>query len=174
VILIGSGSESQFALAAGKQLAAEGVSVRVVSMPSWELFDRQPVEYRESVSSTDVRARVAVEAALKLGWERYGGLDGAVVGMAGFGASAPANVLYQKFGITTEAVAKEFDLNLHRIAEIWRSGSVLRSWLLDPILAAWQAGKAPLASYEPGSCGPAEADELLARDGRAWLYGCAH
>ena len=105
VILIGSGSETQFALAAGKQLAAEGVSVRVVSMPSWELFDRQPAEYRESVLPAAVRARVAVEAALKLGWERYVGLDGAVVGMAGFGASAPANVLYQKFGITAEAVA---------------------------------------------------------------------
>jgi len=105
VILIGSGSETQFALAAGKQLATGGVSVRVVSMPSWELFDRQPAEYRESVLPTEVRARVAVEAALKLGWERYVGLDGAVVGMDGFGASAPANVLYEKFGITAEAVA---------------------------------------------------------------------
>ncbi len=104
MILIGSGSETQFALAAGKQLAAEGVNARVVSMPSWELFDRQPAEYRESVLPAAVRARVAVEAALKLGWERYVGLDGAVVGMAGFGASAPANLLYQKFGITTEAV----------------------------------------------------------------------
>ncbi|MBI3960828.1 MAG: transketolase [Chloroflexi bacterium] len=104
VILLGSGSETQLALEAGKELAAGGVRVRVVSMPSWELFDRQPAEYRESVLPSAVRARVAVEAAIKLGWERYVGLDGAVVGMAGFGASAPASVLYQKFGITTEAV----------------------------------------------------------------------
>ncbi|MBI3960135.1 MAG: hypothetical protein HY328_15080 [Chloroflexi bacterium] len=104
VILIGSGSETQFALTAGKTLATEGIRARVVSMPSWELFDRQPDDYRESVLPSAVRARVAVEAAIKLGWERYGGLDGAVVGMAGFGASAPASVLYQKFGITTEAV----------------------------------------------------------------------
>jgi len=75
-----------------------------VSLPSWELFDRQPAEYRESVLPSAVRARVAVEAALKLGWEHYVGLDGAVVGMHGFGASAPAGVLYEKFGITAEAV----------------------------------------------------------------------
>ncbi len=104
VILIGSGSETQFALEAGKALAGAGVGVRVVSMPSWELFDRQPDAYRESVLPSTVRARVAVEAALELGWERYVGLDGAVIGMAGFGASAPASVLYEKFGITTEAV----------------------------------------------------------------------
>jgi transaldolase len=88
VILIGSGSETQFALAAGKALAAEGVNARVVSMPSWELFDRQPAEYRESVLPGAVRARVAVEAAIKLGWERYVGLDGAVVGMADIQAAA--------------------------------------------------------------------------------------
>ena len=104
VILIGSGSETQFALEAGKALATGGVNARVVSMPSWELFDRQPAEYRESVLPSAVRARVAVEAAIKLGWEHYVGLDGAVVGMNGFGASAPASVLYQKFGITAEAI----------------------------------------------------------------------
>ena len=102
VILIGTGSETHVALEAGKQLADEGFSVRVVSMPSWELFDRQPADYRESVLPSVVRARVAVEAGVKLGWERYVGLDGAVVGMEGFGASAPADVLYQKFGITAE------------------------------------------------------------------------
>jgi transketolase len=104
VILIGTGSETHTSLEAGKQLAAEGVSVRVISMPSWELFDRQPADYRESVLPSAVPARVAVEAGIKLGWERYVGLDGAVVGMDGFGASAPAEVLYEKFGITAENV----------------------------------------------------------------------
>jgi transketolase len=107
VILIGTGSETHIALAAGKRLVAEGVKVRVVSMPSWELFDRQPADYRESVLPPDVRARVAVEAGAKLGWERYVGLDGAVVGMEGFGASAPAEVLYEKFGITAEKVVAQ-------------------------------------------------------------------
>ncbi len=107
VILIGTGSEVHIALAAGKKLAAEGVKVRVVSMPSWELFDRQPAEYRESVLPAAVRARVAVEAGIKLGWERYVGLDGVVVGMESFGASAPGRVLYEKFGITAETVADQ-------------------------------------------------------------------
>ncbi|MCL7454265.1 MAG: transketolase [Anaerolineae bacterium] len=105
VILIGTGSETHVALDAGKRLAAEGLKARVVSLPSWELFDRQPANYRESVLPADVRVRVAVEAGTRLGWEHYVGLDGAVVGMDGFGASAPAPILYEKFGITAEAAA---------------------------------------------------------------------
>jgi transketolase len=104
VILIGTGSETHVALEAGRRLAAEGVKARVVSLLSWELFDRQPADYRESVLPPHVRARVAVEAGTRWGWERYVGLDGAVVGMDGFGASAPAPVLYEKFGITAENV----------------------------------------------------------------------
>jgi len=104
MILIGTGSETHIALDAGKQLASEDLKVRVVSMPSWELFDRQTADYRESVLPSDVRARVAVEAGIKLGWEHYIGLEGAVVGMERFGASAPAPVLYEKFGITVEKV----------------------------------------------------------------------
>ena len=107
VILIGTGSETHIALEAGKQLAAEGVSVRVVSMPSWELFDRQPADYRQSVLPSAVRARVAVEAGIKLGWEHYVGLEGIVVWMDGFGASAPAEVLYQEFGLTADNVAAQ-------------------------------------------------------------------
>jgi transketolase len=107
VILIGTGSETHIALEAGKQLAAEGVSVRVVSMPSWELFDRQPADYRQSVLPSAVRARVAVEAGIKLGWEHYVGLEGIMVGMDGFGASAPAEVLYQEFGLTADNVAAQ-------------------------------------------------------------------
>ncbi|HET8854175.1 MAG TPA: transketolase C-terminal domain-containing protein [Ktedonobacteraceae bacterium] len=106
VILLGTGSEVHIALAAGKQLAAEGIHARVVSLPSWELFDRQPADYRESVLPQAVRARVAVEAGTKLGWEHYIGLDGACVGMKGFGASAPAEILYEKFGITAEKVVR--------------------------------------------------------------------
>jgi transketolase len=114
VILIGSGSETHIALEAGKKLATEGVRVRVVNMPSWELFDRQPVEYRESVLPPQVRARVAVEAGAKLGWEHYVGLDGAIVGMESFGASAPASVLYEKFGLTAENVVAQAKALLDR------------------------------------------------------------
>jgi transketolase len=106
VILIGTGSETHIALEAGKQLAAEGVGVRVVAIPSWELFDQQPAQYRETVLPAEVTARVAVEAGITVGWEHYVGLEGAIVGMRSFGASAPAQVLYEKFGITVEAVVK--------------------------------------------------------------------
>jgi transketolase len=107
IILIGTGSEVQIALAAGEQLAHEGVRVRVVSMPSWDIFDRQPPDYRQSVLPSQVMARVAVEAGISLGWEHYTGLHGRVVAMEGYGASAPAGVLYQKFGITVERVLTE-------------------------------------------------------------------
>jgi transketolase len=106
VIIIGTGSETHIALEAGKQLAGEDVDVRVVSLPSWELFDQQSAEYRADVLPSSVRIRVAVEAGIKLGWEHYVGLEGAVVGMQGFGASAPASVLYEKFGITADHVAQ--------------------------------------------------------------------
>ena len=107
VILIGTGSEVQIALDAGEALAnKDGYKVRVVSLPSWELFHAQPPEYRESVLPSSVRARVAVEAGITMGWERYVGLDGAAIGMNRFGASARAEVLYKKFGITAERVAE--------------------------------------------------------------------
>ena len=106
VIIIGTGSEVQIALEAGKKLATEGFRVRVVSLPSWELFDRQGADYREYVLPPDVRARVAVEAGIKLGWEHYVGLTGKVVGMEGFGASAPSPLLYEKFVITADEVAR--------------------------------------------------------------------
>ncbi len=107
MILIGTGSETHIALEAGKTLAAEGIKVRVVSMPSWKLFDQQPAEYRESVLPMKVRARVAVEAGVTFGWEHYVGLDGAVVGMRSFGASAPAKVLLEEFGLTAENVVAQ-------------------------------------------------------------------
>jgi transketolase len=106
VILLGTGSETHIALEAAKQLADEGIQVRVISLPSWEIFDEQPAEYRESILPSSVKIRVAVEAGIKLGWEHYVGMEGAVIGMDGFGASAPAQVLYEKFGITAERVAE--------------------------------------------------------------------
>jgi transketolase len=104
LILIGTGSELSLCVAAYEKLAAEGVRVRVVSMPSWELFEQQTQAYRDSVLPPDVRARVSVEAGSVFGWERYVGLDGAVVGMTTFGASAPAGQLFKKFGFTIEHV----------------------------------------------------------------------
>ncbi len=106
IILIGTGSEVILALEAAKALSSEGFKVRVVSLPSWEIFDRQQMNYRNHVLPPDVRARVAVEAGIKLGWEHYVGLDGTVVGLDCFGASAPAKVLYEKFGITAERIAR--------------------------------------------------------------------
>jgi transketolase len=104
VILMASGTEVGLAVAAHEELCATGVASRVVSMPSWELFERQPAAYRESVLPPGVRARVAVEQASTFGWERYVGLDGTTVGMRSFGASAPLRDLQRKFGFTVDAV----------------------------------------------------------------------
>lgn len=104
-ILMGSGSELHVALAAYELLKAEGISTRVVSFPSFELFEAQDEAYRESVLPENLRARVAVEAAVPLGWEHYTGSRKNVVGMNSYGASAPFETLYKEFGITPEAVA---------------------------------------------------------------------
>lgn len=105
-ILIASGSEVSLALDAKEALAKDGIDVRVVSMPCMELFDAQSDEYKEAVLPNAVRARVAVEAASDFGWGKYIGLDGATVTMHSFGASAPAGVLFKKFGFTTEHVVE--------------------------------------------------------------------
>jgi transketolase len=106
VILLATGSEVQLALAARDELAADGISGRVVSMPCWELFDRQSQEYRDSVLPPAVRARVAIEQASTLGWDRYVGDGGAIIGMHTFGASAPLKELLTKFGFTPERVTQ--------------------------------------------------------------------
>ena len=103
-ILIASGSEVGLALEAAATLSADGCPVRVVSMPSWELFERQSQEYRDSVLPAAIRGRVAVEAGVGIGWERYIGREGVFVGMSSFGASAPYDVAYREFGITAAAV----------------------------------------------------------------------
>ncbi|MEQ8163552.1 MAG: transketolase C-terminal domain-containing protein, partial [Smithellaceae bacterium] len=110
LILIATGSEVAVTLAAARRLAADGVKVRVVSMPCWSIFDRQPQEYRNGVLPPSITARIAVEAGIKLGWEHYTGLAGKIIGMESFGASAPAPVLFEKFGFTEDniiAAAKE-------------------------------------------------------------------
>jgi transketolase len=104
VILIASGSEVSLAISAYEQLVDEGVKARVVSMPSWELFDRQSEEYRDSVLPPDVNARVVIEQASSFGWHRWAGHNGAIIAMSTFGASAPLKALQSKFGFTPEAV----------------------------------------------------------------------
>ncbi len=105
VTLLATGSEVELTVAAAEMLAREGVKAAVVSMPCWELFERQNDDYRRSVLGS--APRVAVEAALRFGWDRWIGDNGAFVGMHGFGASAPAGDLYKHFGVTTDAVVAQ-------------------------------------------------------------------
>ncbi len=107
LVLIASGSEVHLALDARDILAQEGIGTRVVSMPSWELFEVQPADYQELVLPPLVTARVAIEAAVPLGWDKYAGEKGAVIGLERFGASAPYRDLMEEFGFTAEAVAEK-------------------------------------------------------------------
>jgi transketolase len=104
LILMASGSEVQLCVDAAKKLMEEGRSVRVVSFPSWELFAKQDKAYRESVLPHDVKARVVVEAGTGFGWERFAGCDGRIISINRYGASAPAKILFEKFGFTVENV----------------------------------------------------------------------
>ena len=105
-IIIASGSEVSLAVNAKEELKKDGIDVRVVSMPSMELFDKQSAEYKESVLPNAVRKRVAVEALSDFGWYKYVGLDGRVIAMEGFGASGPAATLFEHFGFTVDNVVK--------------------------------------------------------------------
>ena len=100
-ILIATGSEVHLALEAQEKLLAEGIRTRVVSMPSWELFDRQPEDYRHQVLPPDIVPRVSIEAGATLGWNRYVGEGGEIIGIDHFGASAPGNVVQKEFGFTS-------------------------------------------------------------------------
>jgi transketolase len=104
ILLLATGSEVSLCVQAYEQLKTEGVKARVVSMPSWEIFEQQPPEYRESVLPAHVTARVAVEQASPLGWDRYVGPRGRMIGMHTFGASAPLKELQKKFGFLPDAV----------------------------------------------------------------------
>jgi transketolase len=106
VILIGSGSELSLCVNAHEELLAEGVRSRVVSMPSWEVFEHQTQAYQDSILLPDVTVRVAVEQASTFGWERYVGKSGRIIGMKTFGASAPLKELQRKFGFEPERVTE--------------------------------------------------------------------
>ncbi|MFO7680645.1 MAG: transketolase, partial [Chloroflexota bacterium] len=105
VILMGSGSEVHIALEAQKLLAAQGVAARVVSVPCWELFDAMPQAYQDEVLPPAVTARVSIEAAVSMGWQKYVGPNGKIIALDHFGASAPFETLYREFGLTPEAMA---------------------------------------------------------------------
>jgi transketolase len=107
IILMGSGSEVHVAIEAANKLREKGIAARVVSMPSWELFDKQPEAYRDQVLPPEINTRVAVEAAATQGWHRYLGNQAAVIGLDHFGASAPYKILYEKFGVTADRVVEK-------------------------------------------------------------------
>jgi transketolase len=107
VIIIGTGSEAHIALEAGRMLQAKEVAARVVSLPSWELFEAQPRGYRQEVMPPAIKVRISVEAGSPLGWERYAGEQGAIIGLSRFGASAPGKVVMEKLGFTAQRVADE-------------------------------------------------------------------
>jgi transketolase len=104
IILIGTGSELQLAVGAAEALEADGVAARVVSLPCWERFEAQDASYRDEVLPPSVRKRVSVEVGVSLGWERWVGDEGAIVGLDHFGASAPAGTIFEKFGFTVDRV----------------------------------------------------------------------
>ncbi|MBR0104323.1 MAG: transketolase, partial [Firmicutes bacterium] len=106
IILMATGSEVELIYDAADKLAEKGIKVRVVSMPSWEVFEEQSEAYKEKILPDKIRARVAVEAASSLGWHKYVGLDGAVISMDTFGASAPAKELFKRFGFTADNVVE--------------------------------------------------------------------
>jgi len=107
VILIATGSEVHIAMEASQRLDEQGIGVRVVSMPSWELFDKQPEDYRNHVLPPESKTRIAIEAGISQGWHRYVGQMGDMVCIDHFGSSAPSNILYEKFGITADRVVEK-------------------------------------------------------------------
>ncbi len=115
LILMASGSEVEIILEAGAKLAGDGISTRIVSFPSWELFEAQSEEYRQQVLPGAIRARVAIEAGITLGWERWVGDDGAVIGIDHYGESAPFEELYERFGLTADNVVQNAQEVLTRI-----------------------------------------------------------
>ncbi len=107
LILMGSGSEVQLAMNAQSELASEGIDSRVVSMPSWELFESQDQAYKERVLPGSVKARISIEAASPFGWQKWVGSEGKAIGIDHFGASAPYEEIYEHFGLTSERLVKE-------------------------------------------------------------------
>jgi transketolase len=106
ILLLATGSEVHLALEASKQLAGKGIKARVISMPCWELFLEQPQSYRDEVLPPGIRKRLAIEAGVTLGWWRWAGNEGDVIGIDRFGASAPGNVVMEKYGFSVDNVIK--------------------------------------------------------------------
>jgi transketolase len=117
VLLIATGSEVALCVQVHEELAARGVGARVVSLPSWELFERQSREYRDSVMPPGVRARVTVEQAARFGWDRYAGPSGEIIGLDRFGASGPAADVQRHFGFTVDAVLEAVERQLRNTGE---------------------------------------------------------
>ena len=107
IILIASGSEVHIAVEAKQNLEQKGIAARVVNMPSWELFEQTPRSYKDSVLLPDVKARIAVEAGIPMGWERYVGTEGAIIGITGFGTSAPGGTVMKEYGFTADNIVKK-------------------------------------------------------------------
>jgi transketolase len=150
VVLIATGSELQLAVAAAAVLEGGGIGTRVVSLPCWEAFDEQPPEYRDEVLPPDVRRRVTIEAGASLGWERYAGDEGAILGIDHYGASAPAGTIFEHLGFTTDRV-----VDVAR--RVVREGLRGRIPTLDPghfgrhpTLGAGDPGVARTGSNDPG------------------------
>ncbi len=104
IILMATGSEVHLALEVYERLRNEGIGVRVVNMPSWELFEKQPEQYRSEILPPEITVRMSIEAGVTLGWHKYAGLGGEIVGIDHFGASAPGKTVLKEFGFTSENV----------------------------------------------------------------------
>jgi transketolase len=153
LILIATGSELQLAVAAAEQLTAEGIGTRVVSLPCWETFDLQDQAYRDAVLPPAVRARVSVEIGASLGWERWLGDDGAIIGLDHFGASAPAGTIFEHFGFTADRVVDVGRRVVHeglrgRIGTL--DGGHFGHVAGHPTLAPGEAGVDRTESSDPG------------------------
>src|SRR5262249_7603718 len=148
-LLLASGIGGAPCLEAHERLKAEGIKTRVVSMPSWELFDDQPKEYRDRVLPPEVTARVSVEQASTFGWARYVGATGHSLGMRSFGASAPLKDLQKKFGFTAEAVAQAARQQLGRSARPERGSPITKDLpcLIQPLLVGSGVLVVRLLSY---------------------------
>jgi transketolase len=125
-ILIATGSEVALCIAAYERLKSQGIAARVVSMPSWELFEEQGRDYREEVLPASITARVAVEAGAVIGWDRYAGRDGTIIGMHGFGGSAPGTGLMQKFGFVADRVLQAAKDQIARVQNSKTAGTRLQ------------------------------------------------
>jgi transketolase len=113
VILMASGSEVQLIIDAGKQLEGEGIPVRLVSFPSWDIFENQPISYQQKVLDPSIEKRISVEAGIKMGWEKWIGEKGRAISLERYGASAPGEILYKEFGLTVDTIIRAVKELLH-------------------------------------------------------------